>query len=421
MIRLWLMAACVGAALVAAPLAVRAEEVQRIVAVVNNDIVSQHDLQNRINLFVATANVPDTPDVREGLKAEMLQTLINDRLKAQEARKRNITVSQAELDDALTQIAQQLRLSPAELRPYLEKRGAKLATLIEQVETEIAWTKAVQRAAAGQVTVGDDEVDEEVARLIDTPIGPEYRVAEIFLPVDSRAAEPSVLALAQRLINELRRGAAFPTLARTFSQGPTAASGGDLGWVRRGQLHPELDRYLDELDRGELIGPLKTPDGYRLLLMIDKREPIAGKAGRTLLTLLQVFAPLPPEADGAQRAAMVDGLRRLGAGAGSCEEVERRNQQLPAPLPTNTSQLPLRELPGELRPLVVPMQPGDAAGPVQVSNGLLLLVMCARAEEGVSPELRELARERLEQERITEVARRLLRELRRNAVVDVRT
>ncbi|MCU0837713.1 MAG: peptidylprolyl isomerase [Rhodospirillales bacterium] len=418
--RLWI-GMVLTATMIAATAPTLGQAVQRIVAVVNNDVVSQHDLQNRIDLLIATANVPDTPEARQQLSGEVLQTLIVDRLKAQEARRLNITVSQEEVDRALTQIAAQLRVQPQQLKPLLEQRGAKLSTLIEQVETDIAWGKAVQRTAANQVVIGEDEIDAEAGRRLQTPGGPEFRVAEIFLPVESRSDENAVQLQAQRLIEELRRGASFPTLARTFSQGPTASAGGDLGWVRRGQLDPELDKYLEDLDRGELIGPLKTADGFRLLLMIDKRQGVEGKEGHSVLTVLQVFAPLPRQVSGAQTAATADVMRRLASGSSSCAEVETRNRGLPSPLQTNTSQVAIRDLPSELRPLVTPLKVGEAAGPLQVTNGLLLLVLCERSAPIASPEAREAARQQLAQERLAEASQRLLRELRRKALIDMRS
>jgi peptidyl-prolyl cis-trans isomerase SurA len=402
------------------PAASPAQPVQRIVAIVNNDVVSQHYLDNRINLFIATANVADTPESRQQLAPQVLETLINDRLKGQEIRRLNITVSQDELDEALTQIAKELRVPPQDLKTAIERRGAQLATLIDQVETEIAWMKAVQRSAGSRLSVSEDEVDELLARMMEAPSGPEYRVAEIFLPVETAAADAAVQAQAQRLIEELRRGATFPTLARTFSQGPTAQAGGDLGWVRRGQLVAEMDRYLDDLDRGEMVGPLRSADGYRLMLLIDKREGGDRGDARLLLTLLQVFAPLPPQPAGAEAAAAADALRRLVSGTSSCAEVQQRNNSAATPLSTNTSDVLLRDLPPELRPLVLPLQQGEAAGPFQVANGLLMLVVCDRRDERASAETRAAARQRLLQERLAEAAQRLLRELKRNALIELR-
>lgn len=418
--RQWILAVAAFATFCIASLPALAQGVQQIVAIVNDDVVSQYDLQNRLDLLMATANVQDTPEVREQMKREVLQMLILDRLKAQEARRSNITVTQDEVDQALLQIASQLKVQPQQLKSVIEQRGAKLSTLIEQVESDIAWSKTVQRVAANQILVGEDEIDEALEKQAEAPSGPEYRVAEIFLPVNSRADDAAVQAQAQRLIKDLQQGASFPTLARTFSQGSTAASGGDLGWVRRGQLDPELDKYLDELDRGEMVGPLKTADGYRLLLMIDKRQAVEGKAGRALLSMLQVFAPVPEDAAGAQTAATADALRRLASGAGSCAEVERRNQTLPTPMQTNTSQIALKDLPGELQPLVMPLKVGEAAGPLRVKNGLLLLVLCERSEAVANPETRDAARQQLGQEKMTEASQRLLRELRRGALIEIR-
>lgn len=417
----WLCLVIAALLAVAAPRTLLAQETQGIAAVVNDEVVSRRDLENRINLFVVTANLENQPDVRQRLAPEVLRTLIADALKRQEARRLNIVVKREDVDNAIAQVAAQLKISPAEVPDYLERRGARMATLIEQIETEIAWQKTVSRSAASEAVISEDEIDQELQRQRERPSGPEYRVAEIFLPIENRLDESKVQTLAQRLIEELRHGATFPTLARNFSQGSTASTGGDLGWLRHGDLEPELDHYLDELEPGELIGPVRTPAGFHLMLMIEKRRGGETAGAPVKFDILQVFAPLPAKAPEPEIMAQVNALRGLSNGATSCQDVISRNGTLATPFRTNTSAMESSDMPADLRRIVMPLRAGETAPPVRVANGLLMLMVCQRSEMKEDASARAAIQQRLEQQRFAEVARRLLRELRRSAVIDVRS
>ncbi|MFO1119765.1 MAG: SurA N-terminal domain-containing protein [Rhodospirillales bacterium] len=181
---------------------------QGIAAIVNDDVISIHDLDSRLTLVLVTSRLADTPENRQRLAPEVLRTLIDEALKRQEMRKQNITVSPADLDRGLAQVAQQLRIQPNELSAYLEQQGVRMSTLIEQMEAEIGWIKTVQKVAGDRATVSRREVDEELARVRSS--GVEYRLSEIFLSVDDPADQSRVEEQARRLVTEARTGAAFP-------------------------------------------------------------------------------------------------------------------------------------------------------------------------------------------------------------------
>ena len=223
----------------------------RIAAIVNDEIISVHDLENRIALTLVTSNLENRPDVIQRLAPQMLRGLVDEKLKLQEARRLNIVVSQRDIDDALGRISRQINLPPDQIAGFLGQRGASMKSLIEQVEAEIAWIKTISRLEGSRVVIGEDEIDIELARISANSGQPEYRVAEIFLPVEDPAQEDQVKQLADRLLGELAAGASFPSLARNFSQAASAAVGGDLGWVRRGQLVSRLDDALPQLNPGE--------------------------------------------------------------------------------------------------------------------------------------------------------------------------
>jgi len=127
----------------------------RIAAIVNDDVISLHDLDNRLALTLVTSNLENQPEIRQRLAPQILRALIDDRLKVQEARRLNVVVTKTEIDDALDRIARQVNMAPREIPQFLASRGAKMSTLIDQVEAEIGWLKTVNRLEGNRVQVSD--------------------------------------------------------------------------------------------------------------------------------------------------------------------------------------------------------------------------------------------------------------------------
>lgn len=389
-----------------------------IAALVNDEVVSSRDVENRVALFLVTGNLRDQPEIRGRLAAEVLNMLIDDRLKRQEARRLGIVVSREEIDNALLQIASQVNLPPEQLPAYLAQRGATFATLREQVETEIAWAKVVSRQGGDSVSVSEEEIDEELDRRRAAAGKPEYRVGEIFFAVDDPKDEQRARELSARLIEEIRAGASFGGLARIFSSGPSAAVGGDLGWVTPGQLEPELERVLASMEPGQLAGPVRSPGGYHLLALFGKRIA-AMPPGNVVLTMLQVTAggganPTGFELD--QRASV---LRELVAAGGDCAEIEGRSHNQGGLTTQMITNIEARRLAPELQEVVLRLKPGEATPPFRTQEGIGVLMVCERQDAGVDAETRQNVRRFLREERLAVASRRLLRDLRRASLVDI--
>lgn len=397
-----------------------APEDQRIAAVVNDDVISMHDIQSRLALVLATTNVEPTLEARQRLGPQVLRSLVDDALKRQEARRLNIVVSRKEIDDALERIAQQARMTPEDLAQYLANRNVAMSTLIDQVETEIGWIKAVNRSGREQIRIGEDQVDEELARINENAGNPEFRVAEIFLPFDAGMDEARVGELAQRIVQEIGSGARFPDLARNFSQGASAAVGGDLGWVRKGQLPEQLDAALDQLAPGQVSIPIRTQLGYHILAMIDRRisEGVAG--GNATIELTQAHFSLPPGATPEEVAGQIEAARAATADAKDCAAFNTVAKNTGSPLSGPLGEIELRQLPPELRRVVLPLQVGEPSPPIRGADGVVVVMVCRRDEEAPSPDIRQRIEASLREERVNALAQRMLRDMRRTAYIDVR-
>lgn len=397
-----------------------AQQSQGIAATVNDEIISFRDLNNRIALFLVTSNLSNTTETRARLAPEVLRTLIDEKLKRQEMRKQNITVSQAELDRALTQIASQLRLQPSELPIFLAQRGVSMPTLIDQVEAEIGWQKAVTRTAGDRVAVSETEVDEELARMKAGRSETEYRLAEIFLPVDDPADQQRIEDLAARLVTETRGGANFPVLARTFSQGTTASSGGDLGWVSRQDMDPQIAMVVSRLQPGEVSDPIRAQGGYYILFLAGRRDGEAAGGPKVSVTLQQVFLPLPQSANDDDVSARAKEANVIAAGATSCPELAQRGHEAGAIVPNAPSPIDLQQLPQELQQLIAPLNIGEATPPIRSTEGFVVLMVCDRQEIATDDQSRAAIERRLREQRLSAFGRRQLRDLRRSALLDIR-
>lgn len=418
-LRLSILALLAASPLAAAsPTFAQTQQRQGIAAIVNDDIISLHDLDSRLTLVLVTSRLPDTPENRQRLGPEVLRTLIDESLKRQEMRKQNITVSQADLDRGLLQVAQQLRVQPNELSAYLEQQGVRMSTLIEQLEAEIGWIKSVQKIAGDRATVSRRDVDEELARVRSTTT--EFRLSEIFLSVDDPADQSRVEQQAQRLVAEARGGANFPALARSFSQGPSAGDGGDLGWVNQDDLAEQIARVVAEMQPGQVSEPIRGQGGYFVLFLAGRRSGEGNAGTRTRMVLQQVYVPLPTGAQDADVAARANALMEMARNSPDCPALADRARSVGAQVNTSPGPVDIQQMPAELRQLVLPLPKGGTSQPIRTSDGVLVLMVCDRQEEASDDEQRQQIERRMRDQRLAAVGRRQLRDLRRSALVDVR-
>ncbi len=392
----------------------------RIAAVVNDEVVSVDDLVSRISLLLATSGLPDTEANRQRVAGHVLRQLIEETLKTQEARRAGITVEEAEIDRALMGISNQIGVPPQQLAPALASRGVRLQTLINQVETEIAWLKAVSLRMQDEIRVTPEDVDARIDRLAAEAGKPEYRVAEIVLKITDPARADQVEALANRLMEQLRTGVPFPNLARSFSESGSAAVGGDLGWIRPDQLSAELRPVIPTLEPGEAFGPVRTGQGYAIVLLIDSRVVAPIDQTSVTVTLQQLVLSLPADAGPEDVQSRLEEAANLADDADDCAELAEIGRERGSPLSGDLGTVELEQLDAPLQQAVRPLRPGERTLPFRTENDVVVLMVCERTDGDIDPQLRERVRAALIDERMAVASRRLLRDLQRDAFVDVR-
>jgi peptidyl-prolyl cis-trans isomerase SurA len=395
-------------------------QVTRIIAVVNTDIVTAGDIDARMNLIMRTSGIPDTPQNRQQLARRVLQTLIDEKLEMQEAARFKISVDKQDIDKALANIEARNNMPKGGLDDYLKRLDIDRSSLVDQIKASLTWNKVVQARYSSDVSVSDAEVNDEIARIKADFGKPQSHLAEIFLAVDNPTQDPEVKALADRLITQIRAGANFAALAQQFSQSPTAATGGDLGWVTATQFGPPLDEAIGKMSSGQISYPIRTPAGYYILLLLDRRTPGQTSVDDTQLGLVEVVFPLPPKATPQDQQHATAQAQQVSDSAKSCGEMAKIAREEAPQLSTQTPKMRAGDLPPELRATVLALKVGEASKPLPARGGIGVIMVCQRTDPPSPVPNTDQVYDQIMRQRMDQMARRYLRDLRRSAYVDVR-
>jgi peptidyl-prolyl cis-trans isomerase SurA len=392
----------------------------RIAAVVNDEVISVFDVVSRMRMVMISSNIADSPEIRQRIGPQVLRSLIDEKLELQEAKRQSVTATDAEVNNGLQQIEKQNNMKSGQLNELLKARGIDRGALVDQLTAGIVWAKLVRRQAAQTTEISDEEIDEAVKRAKEHASEPQSRVAEIFLAVDNPAQEGEVRAVAEKLMQQMRQGARFSAIAQQFSQSATAAVGGDIGWLRPDQLPPELGKAVSALRPGELSAPVRVGSGYYLLLVVDRRTGNSGGEQDAVFDIVQVVFPLPARPSEAMRQAALREAASVRSAAKDCPSLLQIGKEK-APQLSSEGKLRASSISPEMRGLVNRLSIGQVSEPIVQKNGVGVIMVCAKSNSsGGGAVTREDVTETLLRQRLDTVARRYLRDLRRNAYVDVR-
>src|SRR4051812_13634164 len=259
-------------------------------AIVNGDVITQTDVDQRLQLLAIANGGQIPPDQMDELRQQVLRNLIDETLEGQAAKADKIEIKGSDIDRTVARVAGNVKQKPEELAKYLEANGSSIRSLRRQIEGEIAWQR-LQRAKI-EVTVGDDEVKAVIDKLNASKGTEEYRVGKFFPPAppDTQA---QTTANAGKILEQLKNGASFAGYARKYSEASTAAVGGDLGWVRPEQLPAPLADTLRQMAPGAVSNPIPVPGGVSILAVQDVHKILTRDPRDAVLSLKQVSISFP--------------------------------------------------------------------------------------------------------------------------------
>lgn len=275
----------VAALLGALSVPARAELVDRVAAVVNNEVITLSEVEQRALPFLARAEVRDPKErasVRQQILKQALDQLVGEKLMEQQLRDRSMDVTDQEVDATIDSVKQEQRLDSERLEQALREQGYTMASYRDMLKKTLARRKLVAQQVRPKVKISDEDVKAEYARWAKLESSdPEVHARHILiqLPANAPAADvekarQKALALAQ----EARKpGVDFAQLAKQKSEGPSASDGGDLGTFRRGVMVPEFDQVAFSLKEGEVGDPIRTKFGWHVI-KVEERKAVGVKS-----------------------------------------------------------------------------------------------------------------------------------------------
>jgi peptidyl-prolyl cis-trans isomerase SurA len=395
---------------------------ESVAAVVNDDIISTYDLAQRMRLLIATSGVQPTQQNLPQFQREALVSLVDERLQFQELRrvekeqKIDIVADDQEVDEEIQGMAQQNNMSREQFLGYLASRGIDAETLKQQLRAQISWGRWIRGRYGSRLRIGDDQIAATQARLEAEAAKPQYNIGEVMIDASRVGGMQQAMAGAQQLIGQMQQGAPFPAVARQFSALPTAANGGDAGWVSASDMPPEVQPVLEQMRPGQLSQPIQVKDGVYILYLKDKRA--GGDA--TLVNLKQAAVALPKDATAADETAAREKLETVKAAFKGCDSIESAAAKAPGVVAGDLGEAEVNDLAPQFQDAANKLKVGEVSDPIRTPVGLHLIAVCGRRSASAAQADRDQIEQRLYSQQLSMISRRYMRDLRNSATIETR-
>lgn len=391
-----------------------------IAAIVNDEMISAFDVEQRVRLLLVTTGVPYSPEAARAARLAALRALVDEALELQEARKQSVVITKEQIEQSFQQVLDSNKVTLEQFEQLMQQAGTSAATLKRQLGAELAWNQVVLRRYQGRLSVGAEQIQAAIDRIKANAGRPESLVSEIMIAVDNPEQERPAQMLAQQLFDQIRGGARFSALARQYSQAPSAANGGDIGWILPGQLSSELDDTLGQMQVNSISPPVRASGGWYIIGLRERRQTPPPPPEVILVELKQLFVPANISADSATIDRLTAELNDAKASIKGCSVPRSVLDSLPDATFGEVGRLNVKDLPVEYRNAIDGLAIGEAGGPVRSTDGLHLLVLCDRDDQTQDAMMRDAVQRSLEDQQMAMLARRYLRDLRRTATIEVR-
>jgi peptidyl-prolyl cis-trans isomerase SurA len=401
-------------------------DIDSVVAVVNDDVITRYELDDRVRDVVRQLKKQDTPlPPADVLEKQILERMITDMLEQQYASENGVRVDDTQLNLAISRIARQNNFpSAAEFQAKLEADGVDYKKFREEIRTEIISTRLREREVESKIVISENEVDnylENKARI--GSAGEEFHLAHILVVVPEQASAEKIQAArdrAEQALSKLKSGADFAQVAAGFSDANDAMKGGDLGWRSGDSIPPLFMNELQNMQPGRISDVLRSPSGFHIIKLLGKRNanaPVVITQTHARHILIKT-SEIMPEAEAKKRILEIK--QRIDAGADFAEQAKRYSQDGSAQQGGDLDWLSPGQTVPEFEAEMNKLKPGQM-GVVQTQFGWHLIQVLARRNTDVSEQQkRQQARIAIGTFKSDEMFQDWLRQLRDRAFIEYR-
>jgi len=392
------------------PSALFSQDIQAISAIVNDEVISRYDVQQRVQLIVSTSGIKPTQENISRLEAQALRSLVNEKIQLQEAEKLDVPSSEQEVGLMLERIANGSQMSGEEILELINSQGVRPDTLLNQIRAELLWNKIVRGRYGSYVNVNDDEVSIVYDRTIESIGRDQFEISEIFLGYEDSKEEEEANILANRLVEQLREGASFSAVAQQFSQSSTSGQGGYIGWVAEGQLDNEVINAIKNLDKDGISNPINSTGGFYIIRLNDITKAGGKNPLRNQYDLVSIIF----------NKENIQDANNFAKEFISCKRIDSLTEKYNEKEVNYIGKRILSELPSDLHEELLNKDAGETLNIREIGDNINLILICDRKDDIGIQVSRESIEENIYSQKIGMMSRRYLRDLRRDAVIEYR-
>ena len=411
---------CILAALAMAPLSASHAQTVKVVAVVDGQVITSFDLENRLKFLLAATGLIETDDNADQLRQDVLQMLIDDKLKMAEADKLSPGLTQAARTQARDYVNDSYKTDSLTAGQNIKQLGLNRQIIEDKFASDLTWSTLLRERYKTQFENADKLAEQALARFERDISQPQVKLSEIVLaPAPDRSTNVN-LDIASQMIDAIRQGADFAAIAKQYSAAGSASNGGKLGWLTIKSLPDAFKEPVEAAASGSILEPLAI-DG---IVYILRNEGVRAQGlidpSQMKLTIARALLPLSADVSNADQLIAAGELQKQSASLTSCAEINALNQKLGSGQPSFLRDLELGSITPNLRQIIEKLDVNEPSEPLNFAEGMVTFMICERTMPEIDmPDLKELEAQELNKI-FAILSNRYLLRLRRSATIEKR-
>ena len=393
-------------------------ELINLVAVVNDEAITLTDLINRLDLIIISSNLPNTNVTRENLADQVLQTLINEKLNYQEAKKLNINVSDSEIKKSINVIEKRNSLPENSLIQTLSENRISPSAIIEQVKAQITWEKIISKIIRPRIKVTENEINNEINIMKSNEEKNEYKYSEIFLNFDQLQKKQKIINTALKIREQLDTKN-FSEIANQMSQSSSAKFGGQVNWTVESSVPKAILETISNMNKDKISEPIVTNTGVFIIKLEEKRKfklPDLTKRAVKIATLRFLISPNEENVD----SILEENLREIQK-TNSCEQLDEIKNNSSQKYGGFFGRVLLQTLPKKFKEELEKLKPQERSDLLYTPDGIFILMLCKQNyEKNQEFALQELIKSKLQNRYFKMMSDRFILNLKRKSLIDIR-
>ena len=392
----------------------------KVIAVVDGEAITNYDLDNRLTYLLATTGIKMTAENENQLRDDVLQMLIDDKVKLKEGKRLSPAAVSASRSQAIELVNQAYGSKTKTANQRLKELQIERQTVEDKYLADVVWASLVREKFKSQFDNVGKLAEQSLERLKRDLSQPQIRISEIVLAPTPDRPTAQNLDIAKQMVQAIQEGADFSAIARQYSAAGSASNGGRLNWMVQSSLPDIFQKQLALAESGETIAPLNV-DG---IIYILRKDGVRAKGlidpSQTKVTIARALSPLSADVDEAERLIAAGTMQKATASLNSCEAMDQLNKELASGQPSYLRNLELGTITPALREIIEKLEIGQPSEPLLFSEGIVSFMVCERIAPALNlPPIEELERDELNK-LFSILSNRYLLRLRRSTTIEMR-